>query len=152
MKKVVAIMLMIFVFVANICTVQAAEVSGEEAIYDLEKGGTQQFALVDDNGDEMIIIVEELSGNERISAGNYKVTHTTSSWSAGFYVTISSNKITKAYSPFHSVESGSISSATLTLNSSTQATYSFKHKWGIITWNTGVVAKISNGDLVVSKK
>ena len=44
-----------------------------------------------------------------------------------------------------------ISNASLTLNSSVKATYSFKYK-RLISWSTGVVAQISNGDLVVSKK
>jgi len=93
-----------------------------------------------------------LNENGRIAAGTYRVTHKTSAWAAGFTVKISNNLITSAYSPFYSVESGRILNTALTQNSSVKATYSFQYKRLLLTWNTGVIAQISEGDLVVLKK
>ena len=84
--------------------------------------------------------------------GTYKITHKTAAWTAGFYVTIANNKITTAYSPFHSTVFGSISSASLYKNSTSTATYSFLYSILIGDFDTGVIASITNSTLNVSKK
>lgn len=89
----------------------------------------------------------------KIANGNYKVTYKkTGAWEAGFYVEISGNKITRAYSPFHSVAIGSISFPSLVKNSAEKATYSFLYKAGFVSYNTGVVATLSGTDLAISLK
>lgn len=122
------------------------------ASYDLEKGGTQTFFILNENGDYDEIIVEEISGNARIDNGTYKITHKALAWTAGFYITISSNKIIKAYSPYYTVSLGNISSDYLTLNNTTTATYSFLYTSLGINFSTGVVASIENNNLIISKK
>ena len=120
--------------------------------YDLTKGGTQVFYLEDSNGEEIIITVEEIEGTARIANGSYKVSYDyPNKWEAGFTVDISSNKITRAYSAFHTAIVGSITNATLTRNSNTKATYKFTHKTGLIGTTSGVVATISGTSLNVSK-
>ena len=87
-----------------------------------------------------------------MASGTYEVAFETSNWEAGFYVTISSNKITSAYSPFHTALRGSIKDATLVRNSNVKATYSFIFQLTILKFNTGVIAEISDSNLVVSQK
>ena len=41
----------------------------EAAEYDLEKGGTQSFEMVDENGEETEIVVEEVLGIARVANG-----------------------------------------------------------------------------------
>lgn len=74
-----------------------------------------------------MFMIEEISGNTRIDNGTYKITHKTLTWSAGFYIVITNNRITQVYSPFHEVFSGTIREASLKQNSTTTATYSFIH-------------------------
>lgn len=151
MKNAIALTLAI-VLVLSPMKAFAAELP-TEAVYDMEKGGTQTFTVQDENGEIHQITIEEISNNARISNGNYKVTYNnTGAWSAGFYVSISSNKITNAYSPFHTVVAGSIVLPVLTRNSNTKATYAFIHKLGVVNYSTGVVATMSGTDLVVSRK
>lgn len=150
-KWMVILLVCCLAFVSN-APVKAATTMPEEALYDLSLGGTQSFVLQDEFGKEAIVVVEELPTYERVAGGTYKVSYEAAAWTAGFTVVISNNMFTSAHSPYHKVLSGSISEAKLTKNSSVKATYAFRHKWALITWNTGVLAQISNGKLVVSKK
>jgi len=150
-KTIFATMLIFALLFSNTMTICASE-NTPIASYDLEAGGTQTFHLEDSDGNEIIVTVEELTGNSRVSNGSYKVTYEyLNIWEAGFTVTVSGNKITRAYSPFHLASSGSISNTSLTLNSSSKATYKFLYKWGILSSTTGVVATISGTELKVSK-
>lgn len=88
----------------------------------------------------------------KIADNNYRVTYEAVNWTAGFYITVSNNKITRAYSPFYSVARGEIKSAELSLNSNTKATFSFLYKLTIFTYDTGVIASISNSNLNVTKR
>lgn len=162
MKKFLLKNILTFILFVSICnslffsyTVDAKEDSTDLqvlATYDLEKGGIQTFHTTDLDGNDVIITIEEIENNARISNGSYKVTYEhTLFWTAGFSITIASNKITSAYSPFYSVAWGSISSPLLTLNSSTKATYKFIHKAGLLSTTTGVVATISGTTLNVSR-
>lgn len=150
-KSIFTPMLILALLLSNISIVSAAE-TPTAATYDMEKGGTQTFHLEDTDGQEIIITVEELSSTSRISNGSYKVTYEyLNMWEAGFIVSISSNKITEAHSPFYKVVSGSISGPTLRLNSPQKATYKFVYKWGIFSSSTGVAATISGSSLEVTK-
>lgn len=162
MKKILLKRLLVLSLVVSFCSsllcpycVQAEDESASAqplATYDLRKGGTQTFHVTDQDGNEIVITIEEIPGNARISNGSHKVTlEHKLFWTAGFSVNISNNKITSAYSPFHKVVWGSISSPSLTLNSSTKATYKFIHKAGLISTTTGVVAEMSGSTLTVSR-
>lgn len=146
-----ALLLFLVLVVSSTMSVSAAEIQ-DDVCYDLLKGGTQTFWVEGEDGCINVITVEEVNTNARISDGTYKVTYKNPGlWTAGFYVKISSNKITSAYSPFYSVVSGSISGANLTLNSSVKASYKFLYKTGLLYYNTGVIASISGTTLNVSK-
>lgn len=87
----------------------------------------------------------------RVDAGTYKITYDATGWTAGFYVKVSSNKFTSMYSPFYSLNWGSISNAKPAKNSDTKVTFSFQYK-AVVVFDTGVIAQITNENLVVSKK
>ena len=143
---------MIMVLILNIMSVSAGELP-KEAVYDLEKGGTQYFVLQDEDGEITEVVIEEVITNARIANGNYKVSYkNTGAWEAGFYVEISSNKIASAYSPFHSVATGMILYPSLTRNSETKVAYSFLYKQAASNYSTGVIAEMSGTDLIVSQK
>jgi len=143
-------MLILTIAFANNSFVFASE-STTSAVYDLQKGGTQTFFIQNDNGGFDEIVIEEIKNNSRIDDSTYKVYYKAFSWTAGFYINVSNNKITNAYSPFYSVALGSISNEVLRQNSTTKATYSFDYKVTIMTYQTGVIATISNSELVVTK-
>lgn len=118
-----------------------------------EKGGTQSFVVMDENGEIGEVVIEEIAGVSRVSNGTYKVSYDfTGYWIAGFYIKVENNKITSAYSPFYSVALGSITNGVLTKNSITKATYAFIYKQLLISHATGVVASINDSELVVTKK
>ena len=154
-KKVFALGMAIILTLTNafvVCAEDSPATLPTEAVYDLEQGGTQTFNILNEDGENDIIIVEEIPNVGRVAAGTYKVSYKSSSWNAGFYVKISSNQITSAYSPFHTVINGEITQSKLVKNSNTKATYSFLHRLTIFSFNTGVVAQISDSKLMVSKK
>lgn len=152
LKKSSVVFAMIMVLILNIMSVSAAEVP-KEAVYDLEKGGTQHFILQDEDGNITEVVIEEVNTNARIANGSYKVSYKNiGAWEAGFYVEISSNKIVNAYSPFYSVATGSILAPSLTRNSTEEAILSFIYKQVAISYSTGVVARMSGTDLIVGQK
>lgn len=104
----------------------------ESAEYDLEKGGTQSFEMVDENGEETEIVVEEVPGIARVANGTYKISRNKKgNRTAGFYIDIKGNKGTM-----------------LSKDSNTQATLTLKFDGDIIEISK-VRAKISNEKLVV---
>lgn len=137
--------------------VNAEDTSAEEVVteaqdveYDLEKGGTQSFEILDEDGEETEIIVEEMPGMARVAKGTYKITGKKLNWTAGFYVDISGNRIVKAHDKFYKAKRGSISNAKLTKNSDAQSTLSFTYKDGNYPKTNGVKAKILNKKLIMS--
>lgn len=153
LKKSSVVLAMIMVLVLNIMNVSVANELPTEAVYDLEKGGTQRFILRNEDGEISEVIIEEVNTNERIANGNYKISYkNTGAWEAGFYVEITSNEIASAYSPFHSVATGVILYPRLTRNSEVKVTYSFLYKQAAMNYSTGVVAEMSGTDLVVGQK
>lgn len=148
-------MLCTFVFP---CTVQAAEnkksILTEEAVYDLTLGGTQEFTIIDSDGNVVYITISEEPGIYRVDNGTYKVTYEESgNWKAGYYVVISNNSITSVKDKFYSVSSGSITYSKLSLESSKQASLYLTYKYGtssVISY-TGVRSNISGTSLKVSK-
>ena len=148
------IFLFLLIFILSMSSTLSALASDSQtyAAYDLSKGGTQTFYSEDENENPIMITIEEISSNARISDGSYKITYdNTGLWKAGFYVNISNNHIVTAHSPFHTVVSGSISEAKLTIVSFARANYRFVHRVGTTYYNTGVDAKMSGTTLNVSK-
>ena len=152
MRTLVAVLLLFALSTTPAVHAEGQESQATEAVYDMERGGTQTFVLTDENGTEEIVVIEELPGTGRVANGNYKVSYQSINWTAGFHVRIESNKIATAYMAFHEVGVGTISNGYLMKNSDTKATYGFLYKVAGLTFNTGVIAKISDSKLVVSKK
>ncbi len=151
-KKSGVALLMVLVLVLSPMKVFAAELP-TEAVYDLEKGGTQTFLVQDENGEIGEVTIEEVAGNARVSNGDYRVAYENPLvWTAGFYVSISNNQIYNAYSPFHHCLVGEIRYPALTRPSITEASYAFIFERSNINYATGVNAKIVNGEMIVSKK
>ena len=100
---------------SNLLTVNATESSSKtksimtEAIYDLKKGGIQNFQIRSKNDEIVYVTIEELTRTSRIANGTYQVTYTVPlAWKAGFKARISSNKFTKVYDPYYTVIAGAI--------------------------------------------
>lgn len=162
MKKLFAL-LTLCVMVTGIvqpARVSAAELPENEAEnlsegyveYDFEAGGTQNFEVTDENGEEAEIVIEELPGMARVAKGTYKISKTQKgAWTVGFYVDVSANRIVKAYGKFYKAIKGSIYETTLVKNSDAQATLSFRHKYGNHTGRRSVIVKIVNKKFRVIK-
>ena len=129
-----------------------AEIDIQElAEYDLEKGGTQSFEIVDEDGEETEIVVEEVPGKVRVANGTYRITGKKKyAWTAGFCVKISGNRFTKVYGSFYKTTRGGIQNARLVKNSDAQATLSFIHSYDNFKGKVGVKAKIINKKLLMS--
>lgn len=166
-KTLVAFSLCISLWGSQICmsTAQDApatdtEISSEtveavdtEVVYDLEKGGTQVFHLTEEDGSSSEIVIEPVPSVFRISNGTYKISKTVKNrWTASFYVSISSNKITKAYNKSCKALVGKISASSLVRNSSTKATLEFSIKHATINVPIKITAYIKNNKLAVSVK
>ena len=124
----------------------------ELAEYDLEEGGTQSFEIVDEDGEETEIVVEEVPGKARVANGTYRITGKKKhSWTAGFCVKISGNRFTKVYGSFYKATRGSIQNVKLVKNSDAQANLSFIYSYGNIKGNAGVKAKILDKKLIMGK-
>ncbi|WP_430610433.1 DUF5626 family protein [Enterococcus sp. DIV0876] len=118
---------------------------------DLESSiGIQQLSYMNDSGEEIELMIEEVSPVSRIGKGTYKVTKKNKgNWLVSYNVSVNANKqFTAATNMNITAYQGSITSSSLT-NTTKKATCSFKHKIGIITSNAHVTTTISNGKLVV---
>ena len=130
-----------------------AEELPTEAVYDMEKGGTQTFVIRDEDGNVNTVTIKELSGNSRVANGEYEVGwDNTGVWIASFVINVSSNKIYNAHSPFYYALRGYIKYPAITRPSTTQASLAFIYEINLMNFNTGVDAKITNGNIVVTKR
>ena len=133
----------------------ASEVQ-DTAYYDLSIGGTQQFTLINDNEEELLITVEKVSPKSNISLfavsnGNYKISgKKPGTWEASYYINVSNNNITRAYSSNATALSGSFTSTSLKLDNAKQATYYLNWKIGFLSTNYHLRSNISNGSLIIS--
>ena len=116
--------------------------------YDMEVGGTQEFDVITEDGQEAHVTITEIPSMSRVANGTYRVKYDlTGCWIAGFNVKVSNNSFVSVSSPFHTIRLGYISSPKLTLNSSKMATYSFNYHTGVAASYTGVRATISGTTL-----
>lgn len=130
---------------------EADETVDAEAVYDLEKGGTQVFHLTEEDGSSSEIVIEPVPSVFRIGNGTYKISRTSKgNWVASFYITVNSNKITKAYNKSCKALRGTISNIILTKNSSSKTTLSFTYKY-LTPRTTGLVVTIKGKKLSVVK-
>lgn len=139
-----SVCLICMLLVCSILPTQATETLPScEAIYDLDKGGTQEFIMQNPNGEFIYVIVENVSNLSRMDNGTYKATVIKKGyWEAVFYITISNNSITSVGDKFIKVFTGSVVSSTLKKESVQQASLYIIYRNNLITYNTGVRAKI----------
>lgn len=156
MKKILLILgLVVFIsFGTQEVHAEAAQPTGnqEKIIYDLEQGGTQSFTVVTSAGEEIVIEVEKIPSMLRsVKNGNYKISAATpGQWKAEYQISISGNKITKAYSPSIVAYTGSFTSAKLTVDNTKQATYYLKRKVSLITTSINLRAKLLTNSISIS--
>ncbi len=151
-KRSAIAMMMAMVLLVSPMQVFAEEVP-TEAVYDMEKGGTQTFVVRGEDGKIGTVTIRELEGNSRVANGEYEVGYdNTAVWVASFVIAVSSNQIYNAHSPFHFTYAGEIRYPALTRPSTTHAIYAFIYRMNTISYSTGVDAKITNGNIVVTKR
>lgn len=159
MKKLVFI-LGCFIFLSFSATeVQAEEIfpsTENSAIYDLEQGGLQQFDVVDDFGENYTVTIEKepsflRASSSSISNGTYKVTKERAlQWKVSYKIDVKGNAIIKAHSPSITNYVGNVSSSSLKIDSSKQATYYIKMKILTINSTVNIRAKLQNNSIVVT--
>ena len=151
MKNAVALVLAL-VLLINPMQVFSEELP-TEAVYDLEKGGTQTFVIRDQDGNVNTVTVRELDGNSRVANGEYEVgCQQAGAWIASFIISVSSNKIYNAHSPFCHAYVGTIKYPAIARPSTSYAYYAFIYEVSMINFSTGVDARINNGEIVISRR
>lgn len=90
-KKIVSLLLtmMLFIQCSAISYAKEPDSLPQEAVYDLQKGGTQTFEIVESDGNKAIVTISEEKAISRIANGSYNVKYTSvGCWTAGFKVSI----------------------------------------------------------------
>ena len=93
-KLFFSIFFLAFVLIATfpVHVMAADETTNTKAEYDLRKGGTQEFAVQDDDGTIIYVTITEEPGKLRANNGTYNIKYKVPyAWEAGFKVNISSN-------------------------------------------------------------
>lgn len=130
-----------------------AEELPTEAVYDMEKGGTQTFVVRDQDGNVNTVTVRELEGNSRLENREYEVGYNnTGVWIASFIVAVSSNKIYNAHSPYYYALRGDIKYPVISRPSTTHALLAFIYELNLMNFSTGVDVKITNGNFVITMR
>ncbi len=153
-KLFFSIFFLAFVLIATfpVHVMAADETTNTKAEYDLRKGGTQEFAVQDDDGTIIYVTITEEPGKLRANNGTYNIKYKVPyAWEAGFKVNISSNQITSAYAPYYTLYSGQVESSRLTKESPTQASYYLAYLYAGHASKTGVRATINKTVLNVNK-
>ena len=68
--------------------------------YDMEVGGTQEFDVITEDGQEAHVTITEIPSMSRVANGTYRVKYDlTGCWIAGFNVKVSNNSFVSVSSP-----------------------------------------------------
>lgn len=158
-KAMTAFLLCSILFGTQWMNVNAAE-SGEnesegtgidEINYDIEQGGTQTFVIEDEDGEKLKLVIEEMSGRARVANGTYKITRTKpNAWTAGFYIKVSANRITKVYGKFYKEIKGTINNISLTKKSDAEGVLTFFYVYNGYQKKCGVRVRILNKKIITS--
>lgn len=153
-KSFIALALALVLFISPAAQTFAAEELPTEAVYDMEKGGTQTFTIRNaEGGVDTVTVREVTSGNGRVANGEYEVGYdNTGIWIASFVINVSNNQIYNAHSPFSHAFVGTIKYPVISRQSVTYAYLAFIYTYGLLSFNTGVDAKITNGNIVVTRR
>lgn len=120
-----------------------------EVNYDMEQGGKQVFTVEEEDGEESELVIEEIPGKARVANGTYKITRTKPrAWTAGFYIKVSSNRITKVYNRFYKAIKGNISNVKLSKESDSEGRLAFQYDFSGKKKMCGVKVKILNKKLI----
>lgn len=145
-------MLITFIPSEIITASESDKVNQIEAVYDLSEGGTQQFKLNDDSGQEIYITVSEITNNtnSRIADKTYAVSYEAYlQWKAGYNVVIKNSSINAVNSAYVETYVGSFSNKRAVKESSKQATLYFNHNILGIILKKGVRTEIVGSELTV---
>ncbi|MER2041527.1 DUF5626 family protein [Desemzia incerta] len=144
-----------FIITPKVYAGEAFSLPDNSVVYDIDQGGSQQFEVEDDLGRPYIITIEEepqlLMMASSVKNGTYKITKERPlQWKASYKIDVSSNKITRAHSSSATAITGSFKSASLRVDSPTQATYYLKRTLLLVESSINLRAKLSNGNIVVT--
>ena len=153
-KNLIALSLALVLVLSPVAQSFAAEEIPTEAVYDIEKGGEQTFLIRDTDGSIDTVTVREVTnGNARVADGTYEVGYSnTGVWVASFLINVSANKIYNPHDARYSTWAGSIKYPVLSRPSTTNAFLAFVYEFNLIRISTGVDAKITNGNLIVTMR
>lgn len=151
MLKKLLIVLLVGIFTFSNLTLVSANDTYNTIAYDLEKGGTQEFIIHDEDGNKIEITVKEIPSLTRtIDNGTYEIaTSRAGSWKARFQIAIQNYKIISGGHATATAITGSFVSKNFKIDSSTMATYYLKRRIGIIISNIYLRAQIENRNLKV---
>lgn len=122
-----------------------------EINYDIEQGGSQIFIIEDEDGEKSELVIEEMPETARTLNKTYKITCTKpKAWTAGFYVKVSSSKITKVYDKFYKAIMGKIDNSRLTKVSESEGRLTFLYNLNGHKKTSGVKVKILNKKLIAT--
>lgn len=155
MKKLVVLLCWFIFFSLDVTEVKAEEANSidtKEVIYDLAVGGTQTFESLSPDGEQLIIEIEEIPSYFRaVKNDSYQIAASTAGqWKASYQITVSGDKITRAYSPAIVAYTGSFTQAELKLDSSIQSTYYLKRKVGLFTTSINLRAKLQSNKISIT--
>ena len=124
-----------------------------EAVYDLIEGGTQQFMLEDENGQEICITISEISdgSHHRLLNKTYRISYDLPfAWKAGYNVVVKNDTISSVNSAYIDTYIGSAQNKKLVKESLKQATLYFDYISLGVQSNCGVRTKIVGSEMEVS--
>lgn len=153
-KSLIALALALVLVISPAEQSFAAEELPTEAVYDMEKGGTQTFTIRNaEGGIDTVTIREVTDGNSRVANGEYEVGYNNAGvWVASMIIAVSSNKIYNAHTPFCCALVGRIKYPIISRPSVTQASLSFIFEHNALLISTGIDAKITNGEITVTRR
>lgn len=165
MKKIILVLGCLIVFVLGASEVHADErmtvTDDTTVLYDFEQGGVQQFDVVDEEGEALIITVEEepplfRAASNRISTsavnnGTYRVTKERAlQWKVSYKIDVRGDAITRAHSPSITNYIGSVTRSSLKVDHAKQATYYINMKFLTFNSTVNVRAKLQTNGIVIT--
>ena len=146
------------VFTPN--TAHAAELEGSTFIYNLDEGGRQEFSAVTEDGEEILVVVEEVFPEQitrnsfslfSVANGNYRISgKKIGQWEASYYVTVSGDRLTRAYAPVASATTGSFTRTSLALLSDKKASYELAWKYGFLNTTSYLNATVGSNAISIT--
>ena len=141
-------------------TAHAAESEESPFIYNLDEGGRQEFSAVTEDGEEIMVVVEEVFPEQNtrnsfslfsVANGNYRISgKKVGQWEASYYVTVSGDRLTRAYAPVASATTGSFTKTSLALLSDKKASYELAWKYGLLSTTSYLNAILGSSSISIN--